>query len=75
MNKYISEIVYFVKYTRGKIPNITESRDYFIADSIEEAIEMCKDKNNTYSEITVIEAGIYLNKVYRKSTKTITVNV
>lgn len=70
MAKYKVEQVYSVTY----YPERAEFFEvkYFIASSIEDAIEMCKDLNRN-CRIKAVE--VLCNKAFIKCTKTITIDV
>lgn len=67
MTKYIEEQTYYITYSNGSY----ENTQWFIADSVEEAISMCRERNKGCCINEVRRA----HKIYRKSSKTITVNV
>lgn len=67
--KYILEKQYAVIYTPKGCTY--ENYEQYIATSIEEAISMCRDKHKDCE----IEKAEKINSVYRKSTKTVTVEI
>lgn len=69
MSKYISEQVYAITYNSSGASY--ESIDWYIADSIEDAVAMCRDRHKDCN----IKEVRKVHNVHRKSTKTITVNV
>lgn len=67
--KYIAEKEFAVTYRPGSAQY--EVTDYYVTNSIEKAIEMCKDRE---PGCTILEVK-NLHTVVRPTTKTITVNI
>lgn len=71
MDKYIEEKLFCVDFIKNSIHYCK----YFIADSFEEALDMCVDKFGSLEKFRITSVTLCEYNVYRKSTKTITVNV
>lgn len=71
-NKIIQERLYHVTFKRDAGYN--EEYTTFIADSVTDAVKLCKEyySSNKHLEVIEVRRG---NLVYRRSTKTITVNI
>ena len=67
--KYIVERVYAITFSPARCTYERESM--FIAESLEEAIEMCRDDNKD----CFIKNARYVSEVKPKPTKTITVEI